>query len=101
MLFPVIMVLLHDETSLMQYLRLMLIWTLTTAFNGVYQPLVWLLENVSGSPMEQSLVWMLLVLSVAGMAGNVSVSNTPWCLQQERGQFLEILAYADMNNPLI
>lgn len=50
----------------------MLIWTLTTAFNGVYQPLLWL-ENMSGSPMEKYLVWMLLVLSVAGMARNVSL----------------------------
>jgi len=54
-----------------QYLRLMLIWTITTAFSGVFQPLVWL-DNASGSLTEQRLVWTLLALSIAGMAGNVS-----------------------------
>eukprot|EP00752_Nemacystus_decipiens_P011326 g10064.t1 len=52
------------------YLRLMLIWTITTAFSGVFQPLLWL-DNASGSTTEQRLVWTLLVLSVAGMAGNI------------------------------
>lgn len=49
----------------------MLIWTITTAFSGVYQPLHWL-ENVSGSTTERRLVWILLWLSVGGMVGNVS-----------------------------
>ncbi|CAM9205725.1 unnamed protein product [Scytosiphon promiscuus] len=52
------------------YLRLMLIWTITTAFSGVFQPLVWL-DNADGSVTEQRLVWALLVLSIAGMAGNI------------------------------
>lgn len=49
----------------------MLIWTITTAFSGVFQPLLWL-DNASGSITEQRLVWTLLALSIAGMAGNVS-----------------------------
>lgn len=49
----------------------MLIWTITTAFSGVFQPLVWL-DNADGTDTEQRLVWALLVLSIAGMAGNVS-----------------------------
>lgn len=72
----------------------MFVWTLTTAFNGVYQPLLWL-KNVSGSPMEQYLVWMLLVLSIAGMAGNVSLKYPLMPAVGERTQsvslFLEML----------
>lgn len=49
----------------------MLIWTITTAFSGVFQPLSWL-ENASGSITEKRLVWTLLALSIAGMTGNVS-----------------------------
>eukprot|EP00903_Cladosiphon_okamuranus_P016103 g14862.t3 len=52
------------------YLRLMLIWTITTAFSGVLQPLLWL-DNASGSVTEQRLVRALLALSIAGMAGNI------------------------------
>lgn len=48
----------------------MLIWTITTAFSGVFQPLVWL-DNASGSVTEKRLVSTLLALSIAGMAGNV------------------------------
>lgn len=51
----------------------MLIWTITTAFSGVYQSLSWL-DNDSGSAAEQRLVWTLLALSIAGMIGNVSVA---------------------------
>lgn len=56
-----------------QYLRLMVIWTITTAFSGVYQSLVWL-ENSSGSETEHILVKALLMLSIGGMVGNVSTS---------------------------
>lgn len=49
----------------------MLIWTITTAFSGVFQPLLWL-DHASDSITEQRLVWALLTLSIAGMAGNVS-----------------------------
>lgn len=49
----------------------MVIWTITTAFSGVYQSLVWL-ENSSGSGTEQILVHALLMLSVGGIVGNVS-----------------------------
>lgn len=52
------------------YLRLMLIWTITTAFSGIYQSLSWL-ENASGTSTERRLVWTLLWLSVAGMVGNI------------------------------
>ncbi|CAN0408342.1 unnamed protein product, partial [Ectocarpus sp. 13 AM-2016] len=48
----------------------MLIWTITTAFSGVFQSLLWL-EKSSGSATERRLVWTMLVLSIAGMAGNV------------------------------
>jgi len=61
-----------------QYLRLMLIWTITTAFSGVFQPLLWL-DNASGSITEQRLVWTLLALSIAGMAGNVSRGRSGRC----------------------
>lgn len=54
-----------------QYIRLMLIWTITTAFSGVYQCLSWL-ETSSGSDTERYLVMGLLMLSIAGMMGNVS-----------------------------
>lgn len=53
-----------------QYLRLMVIWTITTAFSGVYQSLAWL-EHSSGSETENNLVKALLVLSVGGVIGNV------------------------------
>eukprot|EP00903_Cladosiphon_okamuranus_P016101 g14862.t1 len=56
--------------SVPMYLRLMLIWTITTAFSGVLQPLLWL-DNASGSVTEQRLVRALLALSIAGMAGNI------------------------------
>lgn len=55
-----------------QYLRLMFVWTITTAFSGVYQSLAWL-EGGGGSDPEVCLVWALLILSVAGMIGNVSL----------------------------
>lgn len=48
----------------------MVIWTITTAFSGVFQSLLWL-DNASGSVTEQRLVRTLLALSIAGMAGNV------------------------------
>ena len=53
-----------------QYLRLMVIWTITTAFSGVYQSLAWL-EHSSGSETENNLVRTLLVLSIGGVIGNV------------------------------
>ncbi|CAM9595857.1 unnamed protein product [Ectocarpus sp. 12 AP-2014] len=56
--------------SVSLYLRLMLIWTITTAFSGVFQSLLWL-EHSSGSATERRLVWTMLVLSIAGMAGNI------------------------------
>lgn len=56
--------------SVPMYLRLMVIWTITTAFSGVYQSLVWL-ENSSGSETEHILVKALLMLSIGGMVGNV------------------------------
>lgn len=48
----------------------MLIWTITTAFSGVFQPLLWL-DHASDSDTEKRLVWTLLALSIGGMAGNV------------------------------
>lgn len=73
----------------LQYKRLMVIWSITTSFNGVYLPLSWLDTSV-GSELERYLVGSLLVVSIGGIIGNVSMD--PFTLDvrgyRSRGFFL-------------
>lgn len=48
----------------------MMIWTVVAAFSGVYEPLHWF-DTSGGSDGERLMVGLLLVLSIAGMMGNV------------------------------
>ncbi|CAM9491632.1 unnamed protein product [Choristocarpus tenellus] len=56
--------------SIELYLRLMIIWTITTAFTGLFQPFIWL-NSGEGTARDRLLVTCLLGLSFCGMIGNV------------------------------